>query len=85
MRDVLQDLRYAVRGFARSPGFTIVAIITLALIVLYRLGTFIPAPGVPKSPVVPAASSSTRICRWWIFCGLPAACMGWAATGSQGV
>src|SRR5687768_7475307 len=31
MTELLQDLRHSVRGFARTPGFTLLAVLTLAL------------------------------------------------------
>ena len=31
MRDILLDLRYSIRSLARTPGFAILSIVTLAL------------------------------------------------------
>src|SRR5215210_625309 len=31
MRDILQDLRYSVRSLARTPGFALLAIVTLGI------------------------------------------------------
>ncbi len=49
IESVLQDLRYALRGMGRSPGFTAVAVMTLAVAIGINAAVFTIAKGMPYS------------------------------------
>ena len=74
MRDLLNDLRHSVRGFARTPGFTALAILTLALGIGANSAIFSVVNGVILRPLaypdadrlVMMTSQSPGFERFWI-------------------